>query len=343
MTRNLFIATFFMLAATLLLGYIWVRENAVLAERGQRFQGALNARGASDYEQYCASCHGLTGEGGVRGGAPQINNLPTTLQETGRLDGPNGITAKYGTVLNFVQATITSGVRGTAMPRWSVRLGGPLRDDQIRDIASYIQGWWATPGTTSANLSADAAAAAAAYKKAEQERDLAANPNASPAERGQIIFAGQCASCHNLTDKDSTIPAPGLGGLFGPEGTAAYGKLLPNTKPVTPANWVEWVKLGSAPFANGPHAPVASGFGPYNPNGMPGFPTLSDEQLGYLLAFLSTHDRSGGQTLLSLGLDGQPITTTTQSGAPAAQPTPSSSSGVQPNTAPEQPTGVPAP
>src|SRR5215207_4383667 len=307
MTRNLTIATVFMLAATLLLGYIWVRENAVLAQRSARFSGALEARGARDYEQYCASCHGLTGEGGVRNGAPQINNLPTTLQETGRLDGPNGITAKYGTALNFVQATITAGVRGTAMPRWSVRLGGPLRDDQIRDIASYIQGWWAPPGTKSANLSADAAAAAAAYKKAEQERDLAANPNASPIERGQIIYAGQCASCHNLTDKDSTIPAPGLGGLFGPDGTAAFGTVLPNTKPVTVQNWVEWVKQGGAAFAQGQQAQPAAGHGPYTISGMPGFPTLTDEQLGYLLAFLSTHDRAGGQTLPALGLDGQPL------------------------------------
>src|SRR5215212_7017016 len=181
MTRNLTIATLFLLASTLLLGFIWVRENSVLAQREQRFNGALVSRGARDYEQYCASCHGLTGEGGVANGAPQINNLPNTLGE--RLDGPTGIVAKYGTSLNFVEATITSGVRGTAMPRWSARLGGPLRDDQIRDIASYVQGWWAAPGTTSANLSADAAAAAAAFKKSEQEKDLAANPNASPAER----------------------------------------------------------------------------------------------------------------------------------------------------------------
>jgi len=199
------------------------------------------------------------------------------------------------------------------MPRWSARLGGPLRDDQIRDIASYVQGWWAPLGTKSANLSADAAAAAAAYKKSEQEKDLAANPNASPVERGQIIFAGQCASCHNLNDKDSGIPAPGLGGLFGPDGTAAFGTVLPNTKPVNPVNWAEWVKQGGAAFASGPQAQPAAGHGPYNISSMPGFATLSDEQLGYLLAFLSTHDRSGGQTLPALGMDGKQL---------PAQPTP---------------------
>src|ERR687887_85157 len=128
MTRNLTLATVFLLASTLLLGYIWVRENYVLADREARFNGALMQRGARDYEQYCSPCHGLTGEGGVNAGAPQINNLPTTLKDQNRLDGPTGITAKYGTILNFVQATISSGVKGTAMPRWSARFGGPLRD-----------------------------------------------------------------------------------------------------------------------------------------------------------------------------------------------------------------------
>jgi hypothetical protein len=83
--------------------------------------------------------------------------------------------------------------------------------------------------------------------------------------------------------------------------------VLPNTKPVTVENWIEWVRKGSSAFKDGPQAPVASGFGPYNVDGMPPFPTLTDEQLGYLLAFLSTHDRSGAQTLPALGLDGQPL------------------------------------
>src|SRR6185503_7547431 len=114
MTRNLSIATIFLLASTLLLGYIWVRENTVLKEREERFHGALLTRGARDFEQYCATCHGLTGEGGANAGAPQINNLPTTLKEQNRLDGPTGIIAKYGTIRNFIEATITSGVKGTA-------------------------------------------------------------------------------------------------------------------------------------------------------------------------------------------------------------------------------------
>ena len=316
MTRNLTIATVFLLAATVLLGYIWVREHYVLDDRSARFEGALVSRGARDYEQYCSTCHGLTGEGGVANGAPQINNLPNTLGD--RLNGSTGIIAKYGTVRNFVEATITSGVRGTAMPRWSARLGGPLRDDQIKNIASYVQSWWAAPGNTSPNISPDAAASAALFKKKALEDALKNNPAANtPIGRGTVIFSSNCASCHNLNDKDSGVPAPGLGGLFGPDGTAALGKVLPNTKPVTTQNWVEWVKLGGIGFANGPQAQPQPGFGPYQITAMPGFPTLTDEQLGDLLAFLSAHDRSGNQTLPSLGLDGNPLPAATATPTPA--------------------------
>jgi cytochrome c oxidase cbb3-type subunit 3 len=338
MTRNLTIATVFLLLSTLLLGYIWVREHTVLDDRTARFEGSLTTRGARDYEQYCASCHGLTGEGGVRNGAPQINNLPNTLGD--RLEGPTGIAAKYGTVRNFVEATVTSGVRGTAMPRWSARLGGPLRDDQIKDIASYVEGWWGAEGSNAANLSADAAAAATLYKKTEQEKDLASAGASTPQAKGQVIFSGQCASCHSLEEK--TLVGPGLGGLFGPDGTAAFGKVLPNTKPVTPENWAEWVKKGGVGFKDGPHAEPNAGFGPWQLEAMPPFPTLTDEQLNDLLAYISQHDRTGQPTLPAIGLDGNPIPAqpaTTDASAPQSTPAPG---GTNPNTAPgNNPTSTP--
>ncbi|MFN8569256.1 MAG: c-type cytochrome [Kouleothrix sp.] len=303
MTRNLTIATVFLLASTLLLGYIWVRENSVLAARTDRFEGTLVTHGARDYEQYCASCHGLTGEGGVASGAPQINNLPNTLGT--RLDGPTGIVAKYGTIRNFVESTITSGVRGTAMPRWSARLGGPLRDDQIKNIAAYVQNWWGPAGSTAPNISADAAAAAAAYKQVVQAAASAGAPD-TPIGRGTAIFQANCASCHNLNDKDSGVPAPGLGGLFTPDGTAAFGAKLPNGKPVSGADFIEWVKQGGAAFKAQAIQPN-QGFGPYLIEAMPPFASLTDAQLADLIAFISTHDRTGNPTLPALGVDGQPL------------------------------------
>jgi mono/diheme cytochrome c family protein len=312
MTRNLTIATLFLLLSTLLLGYIWVRENGVLSARAQRFEGALLARGATDYEQYCAGCHGLAGEGGVNAGAPQINNLPNTLGD--RLEGPNGIIAKYGTPRNFVEATISAGVRGTAMPRWSARLGGPLRDDQIKDIAAYIESWWG-PAGGQPNISADAINVATAYKATAQAALVAQAAANTPQGRGQAVFSGLCAACHRLNDQ-SQPAAPGLGGLFSPEGTVAFGTQLPNGKPVNPQNFFEWVKQGGIAF-KGQEIPPAAGHGPWLIEAMPAFPQLTDEQLADLLAYISTHDRAGEQTLPPLGPDGQPLPE-----QPAGTPTP---------------------
>jgi mono/diheme cytochrome c family protein len=304
MTRNLLIATLFLLGSTLLLGYIWVREHYVLSARAARFEGTLLAHGAADYEQYCASCHGLVGEGGVSAGAPRINNLLVTLREQNRLDGPNGILAKYGSVTNFVQATVTSGVRGTAMPAWSNRFGGALRDDQIRNIVAYVSSWWDESGNP--RISADAQNVAVSYRATAEAVALAQAAANTPFGRGQVIFSSQCSACHQLTSADSTIPAPGLGGKFSPEGNAAFGTSLPNGKPATPANFFEWVRLGGAAFADQEIQPNA-GHGPFIIQAMPAFPNLTDEQLADLLAFISAHDRDGEVTLPSLGPDGQPL------------------------------------
>jgi mono/diheme cytochrome c family protein len=340
MTRNLSIATLFLLASTLLLGYIWVREHYVLGARTDRFDGALLARGARDFEQYCSGCHGLTGEGGVANAAPQLNNLPNTLKEQNRLDGPTGILAKYGTVRNFVEATITSGVRGTAMPRWSARLGGPLRDDQITDIAAYVSNWWGPDGGQP-NISGDAAELAVAFKATAQAAAVSAAASDTPVGRGQAIFTANCASCHQLSDKDSGVPAPGLGGLFGPDGSAAFGKTLPNGKPVSPPDFFEWVKKGGAAFAAQEVKPSA-GHGPYIIAAMPSFAQLSDQQLADLLAFISSHDRSGAQKLPPLGADGKPLPQNAQGGQGTPGPTPAAGTPV-PNAAPGNNAPTPTP
>ena len=46
MTRNLSIATIFLLGSALLLGYIWVREHYVLDARTERFSGSIDAVGS---------------------------------------------------------------------------------------------------------------------------------------------------------------------------------------------------------------------------------------------------------------------------------------------------------
>ena len=54
---------------------------------------------------------------------------------------------------------------------------------------------------------------------------------------------------------DQKLVGPGLGGLFQPEGTAAFGTKLPNGKDVTEENVHEWIlKVAVAIFAVANHA-----------------------------------------------------------------------------------------
>lgn len=108
--------------------------------------------GAQMFNQYCAPCHGINAAG---------LNCPT-LDETSGLHGGDlaeGVAWRleevnwnrndpYGYVFSTIAAGRTLSSRpdrypaqdpkNMAMPAWSQHYGGPLREDQIKDIASYV-------------------------------------------------------------------------------------------------------------------------------------------------------------------------------------------------------------
>ncbi len=99
---------------------------------------------------------------------------------------------------------------------------------------------------------------------AEQPAATAGDPT-----RGEALFTNSgCAGCHS-TGSDQIV-GPGLAGLF--QGQGPYGENLPNGKPITDENVMEWIKVG--------------GVGDIGQ--MPGNPTLTDEQLADLVAYLRT-------------------------------------------------------
>lgn len=315
MTRNIMIATLFSLATALLLGFIFIRESDRLPTATAAISGEQLERGGRDYEQYCATCHGLAGQGGVNAGAPPINNLAQkyfTAQADGTalFDQPNGVKEKYGTLRNYVEATLYSGIRGAAMPAFGAQ--GTLRQDQIENIAAYVLSW---------NGQVPQAAVAAANLEATRLAPTA-DPNANPVSAAQQVYQTNCASCHAMNTQK--LVGPGLGGLFQPEGTAAYGTKLPNGKDVNEENLYEWLRLGSAGFTEF----IQPQDGQEYPRAMPGFPQLSDEQLQQLYLWLRVHDREGnlteeGQQLQQQGAtggDGQAAPQQNVTAVPTGQP-----------------------
>jgi mono/diheme cytochrome c family protein len=78
--------------------------------------------GAKLYADNCASCHG---KDGVGADGPRLN-AREFLTETSD---------------DQMRLLIAGGVSGTAMPTWSIDLGGTLTDQQIRQVITYIRTW----------------------------------------------------------------------------------------------------------------------------------------------------------------------------------------------------------
>jgi mono/diheme cytochrome c family protein len=96
-------------------------QEPTLRAHAARQQQVTYARlGQQLFANNCASCHGRAATGGS---APTLNSkqfLTSTSDEQIRL-------------------LISGGVSGTSMPAWSLDDGGPLTDEQIRQLVTYLR------------------------------------------------------------------------------------------------------------------------------------------------------------------------------------------------------------
>lgn len=288
MTRNILIATIFSLATAVLLGIIFIGEKQRLPTADAATQAVRLERGARDFEQYCATCHGLAGQGAVQYGAPQLNNIVwryTNAQpgQPAPIDQQYGIKEKYGTLRNYIQATLYSGVRGAPMPAFGAQ--GTLRQDQIENITDYVlslnidkeQGNLPQVALDTANRQAT-------------EQAPTPDPNANPVSQGEIIFKQKgCVGCHALTSQK--LVGPGLGGLFQPGGTAAFGEQLPNGKPVNEENVRDWIQKANAGYPDA----AKQGKDGQTYGVMPAI-ALTDQEWQKLLVWLKAHKQDGSLT-----------------------------------------------
>ncbi len=189
----------FMLLSSFFLVNYATREEDRMAELARAEQAQSIEVGAALFENNCIGCHGKQGQG-IQGLCPPLNDkhfFTDRLKEVGW----------GGTLEDYIIATVSSGRLVStrpetypgggkpAMPSWSDRYGGPLRDDQIHDIAQFILNWKSTamnqvvlatvevPGTTSND----------------------------PVERGKALYtSGACVACHTLGSLSAGQVGPNL-------------------------------------------------------------------------------------------------------------------------------------
>lgn len=112
------------------------------------------------YATNCAGCHGVDGRGGAALGLAN----PTYLAIAA--DG-------------VIRQAIANGIPRTPMPAFSQGAGGMLTDAQVEVLVAGMRRQWANPRAT-----------------ASFEIPPYANHSAGNAERGGVLFASGCASCH---------------------------------------------------------------------------------------------------------------------------------------------------
>jgi mono/diheme cytochrome c family protein len=186
---------FFVLATSVILLIYGLNEEDRMAEFELAQQAHAIEVGAALFEQQCSRCHGTQGTG--------IPNLCPPLNDRNFFDNRLQEIGWSGTLEDYIIATASSGRlvssrpqqypgSGTpAMPAFSERFGGPLRDDQIRSIAAFIMNWEETAEFVEAPPTVEGPVAGEDITKELPEGD-AANGEALATSQG-------CTACHIST------------------------------------------------------------------------------------------------------------------------------------------------
>lgn len=123
---------------------------------------------ASNYQKYCALCHGENREGYKNDHAPSLRSA--TLFESGV---PHGILRPTA-----------YGRQGTAMAGYLDEVGGPMSLDEIWDLTYWL--FW---------------------QSGAQRVKLSEDPVEGNIQKGELIYQTHCASCHGAEGEGVNAPA----------------------------------------------------------------------------------------------------------------------------------------
>lgn len=259
-----------MVAVVATMAWISATEDTRMAETTQSQLARKIENGAYIYHNNCEACHGERAEG-IPGLCPPLNNsalLESRMKETGWSGSLHGWlvdTIRGGRLTStrpeqYVGRTPEGSM---AMPFWSQDFGGPLRNDQIEDIAYYLENMPAEPiednsGPTPTPIPAD-----------DIDAQIAAGL--------EIYQTSGCIGCHALS-------VVGAAGAVGPThngmGTTAEARIADPAYTGTATTAAEYIHESIVE----PGAFVVEG---YTAGVMPSYAaTLTEDQINALVQML---------------------------------------------------------
>lgn len=196
------LGTLFVLLSAAILIIMGIREPQRLADYEVQQRAEQIEFGAGVFIANCTRCHGGQAQG-IPGLAPSLRSEEFFTE---RIDEVGW----QGSLEDYIISVVTVGRQvstrpelypgdGTpAMPTWSDKFGGPLRDDQIRAVAAYIMNFEAYA------LGLEPTAAPV----------LPVADEGDPVGLGRVIFlTSACADCHTISGLSDGTVGPPLDGL----------------------------------------------------------------------------------------------------------------------------------
>ena len=198
-----------LLTSALVLAY-GLREEERMAEYSAWEEARAIEAGAELFDSQCSRCHGTQGLG--------IQGLCPPLNDRNFFDNRLAEVSWSGTLEDYIVSTVSSGRLAStrpqlypgngvpAMPSFHENFGGPLREDQIRNIAAFIMNWEQTAQVVEVNVPAVDAVGA----------DITVELPAGDAANGEVLATSiGCAACHILAPTGPAWAAstdlPGIG------------------------------------------------------------------------------------------------------------------------------------
>lgn len=220
------------LVAIVALLFQGVIEDPRMQAQTANFEGRSIQNGATIFANNCASCHGPDGKG-LPGVAPALHSKYFFTQRLADLEFT-------GSLNDYVKLTVAAGRPASKqtqwaamMPTWGQEYGGPLRQDQVRDVAAFVVNWEEDALTQTAetdpwqpfeNAPTTDIYSGTGALTAEPTPAVAAGP-----QPPQVLFVSMgCQGCHNIdqpqTDQNKGPIAPNMANLYETAGTRVPGE-----------------------------------------------------------------------------------------------------------------------